>query len=585
MNSSTTIFSSPLPLSPLRPHAPPLQSLSFTTKATPEDSDEPTSEPSETGSFEDRLSQVRLRYRSGTGKKADARKSKKTGKKSGGSGGNLFLPPVPLKEPTSGGLKVDFGFSPYSERMNGRVAALGLAALVLVELATGESVIKYHTPSIIFIQVYFVAAATAIYCKVEKEKAKLLQYVDEECGDFLTWLRQKAGAEVSSELSIGKSIYGRSLFACKPIQPGDCILKVPYSVQLAPDNLQPSINSLLGEDVSNVVKLALVILVHQRLGQASEWAPYISCLPQFADMHSTIFWSDEELKMIRISSLYHETLKHKAQIEKDFSSVKHLNLELGSAQGVFQWYPNLTILYLFIIVYFFNHDAYSETDVLSDDFKQVSEVISDENYAPGDEVLIRYGKFSNARLLLDFGFIIPRNKYDQVKVVVNAPQHDPLHALKLDLLHRHITPDLKDVNDLSSQENSFSLMEVKSSSGKGRGIPQSLRALARILCCTSPKELQDLAMEAAQNDGRLARLPLKNRDREVEAHKSLHLRFSHMIENYNAALESLTHHGSEKHTRRMQLARDFLTGELRILKSASVWLQSYCETLKQPGSV
>ncbi|KAK9061233.1 hypothetical protein SSX86_018413 [Deinandra increscens subsp. villosa] len=173
MNSSTTIFSSPLPLSPLRPHAPPLQSLSFTTKATPEDSDEPTSEPSETGSFEDRLSQVRLRYRSGTGKKADARKSKKTGKKSGGSGGNLFLPPVPLKEPTSGGLKVDFGFSPYSERMNGRVAALGLAALVLVELATGESVIKYHTPSIIFIQVYFVAAATAIYCKVEKEKVSV----------------------------------------------------------------------------------------------------------------------------------------------------------------------------------------------------------------------------------------------------------------------------------------------------------------------------------------------------------------------------------------------------------------------------
>ncbi|KAM0006861.1 hypothetical protein Hdeb2414_s0002g00052401 [Helianthus debilis subsp. tardiflorus] len=66
----------------------------------------------------------------------------------------MFLPPVPLNEPMSGGLKVDFGFSPYSERMNGRVAVLGLAALVLVELATGESVIMYHTMSIIFIQVY-----------------------------------------------------------------------------------------------------------------------------------------------------------------------------------------------------------------------------------------------------------------------------------------------------------------------------------------------------------------------------------------------------------------------------------------------
>ncbi|KAI3748660.1 hypothetical protein L6452_11908 [Arctium lappa] len=176
MASSNPLFSisSPLPLSPLRPHAPPLLSLSFTTKATPEDDSSPTPDSSESESFDDRLSQVRLRYRSGTGKKADARKSKKSGKKPGGSsGGNIYLPPVPLKEPMSGGVKVDFGFSPYSERINGRVAALGLAALVLVELATGESVIKYHTPSIIFIQVYFVAAMTALYCKVEKEKVSV----------------------------------------------------------------------------------------------------------------------------------------------------------------------------------------------------------------------------------------------------------------------------------------------------------------------------------------------------------------------------------------------------------------------------
>ncbi|KAI3721348.1 hypothetical protein L2E82_32357 [Cichorium intybus] len=179
MASSNPLFSSPLPLSPLRPHAPLHQTLSFATKATPEDSsspDGPISESSETENFEDRLSQVRLRYRSGTGKKADARKSKKSGKKPGGSSGfgaNMYLPPVPLKEPISGGLKVDFGFSPYSERINGRVAALGLAALVLVELATGESVIKFHTPSIIFIQVYFVAAVTALYCKVEKEKVSI----------------------------------------------------------------------------------------------------------------------------------------------------------------------------------------------------------------------------------------------------------------------------------------------------------------------------------------------------------------------------------------------------------------------------
>ncbi|CAI9304379.1 unnamed protein product [Lactuca saligna] len=118
--------------------------------------------------------------------------------------------------------------------------------------------------------------------------------------------KQKAGEEISSVLPVGKSIHGRSLFPCKPIHAGDCILKVPYTVQLAPDNLLPSVSSLLGDDVTNVAKLALVILMHQKLGQASEWAPYINCLPPVAEIHSTKFsfftllivWNDEELKMI-----------------------------------------------------------------------------------------------------------------------------------------------------------------------------------------------------------------------------------------------------------------------------------------------
>lgn len=85
----------------------------------------------------------------------------------------MYLPPVPLKEPVSGGLKVDFGFSPYSERVNGRVAILGLSALLLVELATGKSVINYHTPAIVLTQMYFVAAVTALYVKYEKERVSV----------------------------------------------------------------------------------------------------------------------------------------------------------------------------------------------------------------------------------------------------------------------------------------------------------------------------------------------------------------------------------------------------------------------------
>ncbi|KAI3721262.1 hypothetical protein L2E82_32268 [Cichorium intybus] len=82
---------------------------------------------------------------------------------------------------------------------------------------------------------------------------------------------------------------------------------------------------------------------------------------------------------------------------------------------------------------------------------------------------------------------------------------------------------------------------------------------------------EELAMEATRNDGRLARIPLKNRAKEVEAHQFLLLRFNQIIGNYNASLED---------SRRMQLARELLTGERRILESASSWLKKYCQTLK-----
>ncbi|XP_034703387.1 uncharacterized protein LOC117927809 [Vitis riparia] len=182
-------FSTPFASSSSKPHAllSPKPLLSFSVKATDSDSDsnpdtEPStnadesstsSQPSEPDAFDSRLAEVRLRYRSGSGKKADVRKGRKSKKSSSSSGPGVFLPPVPLKEPVSGGLKVDFGFSPYSERVNGRIAILGLGALLSVELATGQSVIRYHSPAIIFIQVYFVAAVSALYVKYEKESVSI----------------------------------------------------------------------------------------------------------------------------------------------------------------------------------------------------------------------------------------------------------------------------------------------------------------------------------------------------------------------------------------------------------------------------
>ncbi|XP_037497876.1 N-lysine methyltransferase setd6 isoform X2 [Jatropha curcas] len=436
-------------------------------------------------------------------------------------------------------------------------------------------------------------------------KSRVLNHLDEECEDFLPWLERKAGIEVSSKLYVGKSSYGRSLFASEDIQTGDCILRVPYGVQIASDKLLAKVSALLDDEVEHDTKLAIVLLVEQKLGQESAWAPYVNWLPQLGEMDSAIFWSKSELDMIYKSSVYQETIEQKTQIDKDFLRIKpaleHLPHSLRSI--TFKDFVHSYALVksrawgstkgasLIPFADFLNHDGISEAVLLNDEDKQVSEVIADRNYAPHEEVMIRYGKFSNATLLLDFGFTLPYNIHDQVRIQIDVPHHDVLREMKVDILQRHYLPTIEDDNGFKSSWDSFvikiwfSCREVKSAGGKGKGLPQSLRAFARILSCTTHQDLSDLVMEAAQNDGRLARRPLRNSSREIKAHEVLSFHITQLIEEYNASIKLLGPANCPSTCKRVALRKkmafDLLSGELRVLKSASAWLKNYCTTLLQ----
>ncbi|XP_039047280.1 uncharacterized protein LOC120187691 [Hibiscus syriacus] len=99
---------------------------------------------------------------------------------------------------------------------------------------------------------------------------------------------RRSGTKISSVLSIGKSPYGRSLFASENIRSGDYILKVPYSVHIKPDNLLPKLKALLSDKIGIISKLAAVLLVEQKMDQDSGWAPCIHCLPRHGEIHSTV---------------------------------------------------------------------------------------------------------------------------------------------------------------------------------------------------------------------------------------------------------------------------------------------------------
>ncbi|EEC72271.1 hypothetical protein OsI_05430 [Oryza sativa Indica Group] len=287
-----------------------------------------------------------------------------------------------------------------------------------------------------------------------------------DCSAFLRWLRSKSGTHISSVLSLGtSSAFGRSLFASKPIQEGDCIMQVPYHVQLTLDKLPQKFNTLLDHAVGDTSKLAALLIMEQHLGNESGWAPYIKSLPTKDQMHNMVLWDLNELHAVQNSSIYDEAIEHKEQAKKEFLALKP--------------------------------------------------IIADRNYAVGEQALIR----------------------------IDMPVQDPLYKKKLDIWQKHRLPIFEDMCNLSPA-TSFVIKYVV--------------------------ELEEMAMEAAESDGRLARCPLKNMEREIHAHRRLLLHFAEMIQGHSAAIEQLEivdgPASRSMHPFRKEMAKDLLVGELRVLE-------------------
>ncbi|XP_020672443.1 uncharacterized protein LOC110092290 isoform X4 [Dendrobium catenatum] len=390
-----------------------------------------------------------------------------------------------------------------------------------------------------------------------------------QCNELMIWLRRKTGLEISSVLAIGTSSYGRSLFASKPIEDGDCILKIPYTVHLTPDKILPEVESLIVDDVGTISRLAVVLLAEQKLGKNSDWFPYLNNLPHAVNMHNTIFWAPEELNMIQQSSIYHETVNLKSSLAREFSALKPVLQHFPSIFGdirlddfmhaytlvISRAWGTSNCISLVPFADFLNHDGASEAVLLNDDGKEISEVIADRNYSVGEEV----------------------------QIFMDVPLYDPLYKMKMELLHKHLKLPIAEENCFSSSGCSFIMKEVKSSDRKGKGIPPALRAFARILTVSTCEELTSLATEASQSDGRLARRPLKNTSNEIQAHCILLSKFEDMIKCRDAVIKVLEssnvpYCGTQLSVRR-QMAIDLLKGEIRVLQSASSWIANYCKRI------
>ncbi|XP_024535646.1 fructose-bisphosphate aldolase-lysine N-methyltransferase, chloroplastic [Selaginella moellendorffii] len=418
----------------------------------------------------------------------------------------------------------------------------------------------------------------------------------EQC-EFSSWLKRRGEHDPNTGLSIGLSPHGRGLFASRPIHTGECMLHVSHDLMITPEKLPEEVTKLLSKDVSAWAKLALFLLAHQKKKETSAWAPYISCLPPFGSMHSTIFWTQDELVYLKVSPVYRETVQRKDVVRMEFAAAENALLLcphiFGSRVSALEFkhayatvcsrawgIETIKSLALVPFVDFFNHDANCRAMLSYDEDRHCAEVVSDRDYATGDQVVISYGQLSNATLALDFGFALPFNPHDQAGIWLSLSEKDPLRDSKLKLLHSHNMQTCVTREGVDTAGSSFSLQEVKSKAGRGKGIPQTLRAFARVVCATTSEELDEMAKFAADTDGRLARRPSIDKTKEHKAMTLLQTVIDNRIQKHEQAASAIRDSAVLQKPRK-EIAKAIVGGELRVLRSASAWLKQHSQALLQ----
>ncbi|EFJ04180.1 hypothetical protein SELMODRAFT_432653 [Selaginella moellendorffii] len=238
----------------------------------------------------------------------------------------------------------------------------------------------------------------------------------------------------------------RGLFASRPVRAGERVLEISLDLMIAPTRLPDQLSTLQSSawapyisclpepaELDNTV-LDYRVFVSQKFQlQSSAWAPYISCLPEPAELDNTFLWEDTELSYLRASPLYGKTRERLEIITTEFGQVQNA-LDVWpqlfgkvSVEDFMHVYATVfsrplaigedSTLVMIPMLDFFNHNAASFAKLSFNGLLNYAVVTADRDCAENDQIWINCGDLSNAELALDYGFTVPENRYDEVMSV------------------------------------------------------------------------------------------------------------------------------------------------------------------------
>ncbi|KAF6121661.1 SET domain containing 4 [Phyllostomus discolor] len=270
---------------------------------------------------------------------------------------------------------------------------------------------------------------------------------------------------------------GRGLMSTAPLQEGQVILSLPESCLLTTDTVM---RSYLGAYVakwqpppSPLLALCTFLVAEKHAGDRSPWKPYLEVLPK---AYSCPVCLEPEVVELLPGPLKAQAQEQRARVQElftasraFFSSLQPLFSE--AVEGVFSYSAflwawgtvNTRAVYLArgrrpcfsaepdtcaLAPYLdlLNHSpavqCSSQVDAAFNEGTRCYEIRTGSRWGPREEVLICYGPHDNQRLLLEYGFVPPRNPHACVHVAQDVlvqylPAADKQTGRKSSILEDH----------------------------------------------------------------------------------------------------------------------------------------------------
>lgn len=104
-------------------------------------------------------------------------------------------------------------------------------------------------------------------------------------------------------------------------------------------------------------------------------------------------------------------------------------------------------------------------------------VRSDRSYKPDEQVFIRYGRLDNANLIHHYSFVLPENKYENLKISVAQMQVTPYHASVSEMLKNWKLELLSDLATFSDKASETLKINVTGAPNEAAVVGLRIRAL------------------------------------------------------------------------------------------------------------